>query len=89
MGRLLYGSGSGQCPALRWQATTQVYRCGAITDTAQLLHDRLPDLLVPAVPLLAWLLARLAPRWVAAGVGCDCAYEVQSQINSNQQDGAH
>lgn len=72
LGVLLSGRRSGACAAVRWQANSQQYRCGAITSAQEVLHARLPVFLHGAVPALAWLLARLARRWVAAGVGCDC-----------------
>ena len=72
LGRLLCGSRGGPCAALRWQSTGLVYRCGAITDATEVLRERLPKAgRIGAAPL-GWLLERLAPRWVAAGVGCDC-----------------
>jgi len=54
-----------------------MYRCGAITEPAAVLRSRLPVALQGAVPLLAGLLRRLARRWVAAGVGCDCAAQLE------------
>ena len=72
LGVLLSGRRSGACSALRWQAHGSQYRCGALTDAADVLHKCLPGFSQPALPMLAWLLARLGKRWVAAGVGCDC-----------------
>lgn len=72
LGVLLSGRRSGACAAVCWQASSQQYRCGAITSAQEVLRARLPVFLHGAVPALARLLARLARRWVAAGVGCDC-----------------
>lgn len=72
LGVLLSGRRSGACSALRWQPANRQYRCGAITSAQEVLRARLPTAIQGAVPPLAALLARLARRWVAAGVGCDC-----------------
>lgn len=69
MGMVLSGKRVGACSALRWDGAQRHYRCGALTDPAGVLP----------VPLrgLAGLLKRLARRWIAAGIGCDAALEVQ------------
>ena len=72
LGVLLSGRRNGVCSALRWHPVSQQYRCGAITSAPEVLRGRLPTFAHGAVPPLAALLARLAQRWVAAGVGCDC-----------------
>jgi len=72
LGVVLSGRRTGACDALRWQAATVQYRCGAITQAPEVLRIRLPGSVHVAVPLLARLLQRLARRWVAAGLGCDC-----------------
>jgi hypothetical protein len=72
LGVLLSGRRTGACAALRWHPDLQIYRCGAITEPLPVLLKRLPKLLHGLAPVLAWLMARLAHRWVAAGVGCDC-----------------
>lgn len=72
LGVLLSGRRRGACSALRWQPVSRQYRCGAITSTQEVLRARLPMFVHGAVPLLSALLARVARRWVAAGVGCDC-----------------
>ena len=72
MGVLLSGRRSGACSALRWQPVNHQYRCGAITSAQEVLRVRLPRFTHGATLPLAALLARLAQRWVAAGIGCDC-----------------
>lgn len=72
LGVLLSGRRRGACGALRWQPASRQYRCGAITRAQEVLRARLPTFAHGVVPLLAALLERLARRWVAAGVGCDC-----------------
>jgi hypothetical protein len=69
---LLSGRRSGSCLALRWQSDILLYRCGSITQPKELLAGLLPANLKWAAPLLAWVLERLARRWVAVGIGCDC-----------------
>jgi hypothetical protein len=64
---VLFLQRSGPCPALRWG----MYRCGAISDPKGVVLALLPQWLRFAAPILASMLSRLAPRWVAAGVGCD------------------
>ena len=66
----------GSCDALRWQADQRVYRCGAITAPMDVLRERLAGPFQVALPLLTWLLKRLARHWIAAGTGCD--FDAQS-----------
>jgi hypothetical protein len=84
LGVLLSGRRSGACSALRWQAAKLQYRCGAITQAQEVLRARLPAFAHPAVPLLGAMLARLARRWVAAGVGCDCDVPRPDRARSQQ-----
>ena len=60
---------SGPCAALVWSDDPSLYRCGLIAQPA--VH--LPRALAWAGPLLA----RLARRYIAAGVGCDCNLAVE------------
>lgn len=82
LGVVLSGRRTGACDALRWEANPPpvpggVYRCGAISQPAQVLSPALPKVLNTAIPVLAWGLGRLAKRWVAAGKGCDSSVEVE------------
>lgn len=72
LGVVLSGRRSGACAALRWHPLGRHYRCGALTEAPEVLRERLPGFAHFALPTLAWLLARVGPRWVAVGVGCDC-----------------
>lgn len=58
---------SGACAALSWNDESKVYRCGLIAEPQRYVG--------PA--WLARVAARLAPRWIAAGQGCDCDLEPQ------------
>ncbi|MEW5885439.1 MAG: hypothetical protein AB1735_01885 [Pseudomonadota bacterium] len=70
----------GACRSLRWDASQARYRCGALLRlpaAAQSGHQTMGLRL----PLGAWLRAlwnRLALRWIAAGSGCDCAWEAET-----------
>jgi hypothetical protein len=68
VGALLSRRRSGACVALSWSPTDSIYRCGLVDDAAALL----PAAWRGAAPLVA----RLAKRFIAAGVGCDCSLEV-------------
>jgi len=57
----------GPCVALLWYADEALYRCGIVTEPARFIG--------PA--WLARLASRFAPRWIAAGHGCDCDLEPQ------------
>jgi len=78
LGVLLSGYRQGACRALRWQADSGLYRCGAITVPREVLNERLPQWLHPLAALMAGSLGSLAKRWVAAGVGCDCDAELEN-----------
>jgi hypothetical protein len=64
LGVLASGRLHGPCAALTWVDEDRLYRCGLILRP----QDHLPGLLRRAAPLLA----ALARRCTAAGVGCDC-----------------
>lgn len=57
----------GACAALVWDERLALYRCGVVTDPARFIG--------PA--WLARVAAMFAPRWIAAGQGCDCDLEPQ------------
>ena len=71
LGIVLSGRRTGACAALRWDATQTRYLCGAISHSA--------DVLGPRWRWAAPVLGRWARRWVAAGIGCDAALEVERQ----------
>lgn len=77
LGMLLSRRRSGACQALRWDAAARQYRCGALTDTVAVLQMALPRGLRAVARPGAWLLSRLAGRWIAAGRGCDSSLLVQ------------
>lgn len=56
---------TGRCDALVWVAAEARYRCGLLL--APEAH----------VPLGASLVRVLAPRWIAAGRGCDSDVEIE------------
>lgn len=72
VGVLLSRRRDGACDALRWSEAESRYRCGLLSQPA----DVLPR------PLRPWALpiARAAHRWIAAGIGCDCDTEVEPQV---------
>jgi hypothetical protein len=78
LGRVLSGRRRGACAALRWES--DVYRCGAVSAPQAVLAQSLPRGLGWLARPLAWLLARLAGRWIAAGQGCDCSLEVERAL---------
>lgn len=57
----------GACAALRWHDGAGHYRCGLLS-APRSVWPRCPRPLEP-------LLRRLARRWIAAGLGCDCEAE--------------
>lgn len=71
----LSGRRTGACAALRWNPVTSSYNCGALTDSAAVLAAALPRVLRRMAVPLAPVLRRLAPRWIAAGKGCDSHLE--------------
>jgi len=67
LGMVLSGRRQGACSALRWADADKRYVCGAISDPAGVLPR--------PWRWAAFMLRRLAPRWVAAGQGCDADLE--------------
>lgn len=64
-GILLFHQRRGRCPALIW--TGDAYACRLVTEPDQALRW-----------LPKWLdktASRCFARWIAAGKGCDCAYD--------------
>jgi hypothetical protein len=79
LGVVLSGRRHGACVAVRWHEGERQYRCGALSEAVDVLHQVLPR---PLRRLAPWLspglapaLARLARRWIAAGQGCDSTVE--------------
>ena len=66
IGILVSARRCGACRALAWDDPAQRYVCGVLTGRRELL----PAWLRPIAP---WL-QRRAPRWIAAGSGCDCDF---------------
>lgn len=85
LGVLLSGRRTGACAALRWHGEALLYRCGAITCPGDVLRARLPRAWHGLVVPLSWLLGRLAPRWVAAGGGCDCDAQLEDAADDVAQ----
>lgn len=67
LGMLLSRKRRGACHALRWNETQSRYLCGAISA---------PDTVVRWAWAAPWL-ARLARRWIAAGIGCDARLSIE------------
>jgi hypothetical protein len=70
VGMLLSRRRHGACVALVWSEPAACYRCGLLVAPA----EQLPALLRPAAPLLQ----KMARRFIAAGIGCDCDIELES-----------
>ena len=75
VGVLLSGRSTGACRALRWQPAAARYTCGAITAPTEVVLVALPHRLAWLARPLASLLRWCAPRWIAAGTGCDSTLE--------------
>lgn len=86
LGQLLSRRRRGACAALRWDATTSLYRCGALLAPDAVLRAAIPVWLGRWMhPCLLPLLRRQAARWIAAGQGCDCSLEVERPAQSDRQ----
>jgi hypothetical protein len=68
LGMLVSRRRSGACAALAWSPPEQRYHCAMLSAP----HQVWPRLGRWAAPLIK----RLARRWIAAGLGCDCQAEV-------------
>lgn len=71
LGVILSRRRHGACVAVQWDKDLQQYRCGALSQPAEVLRLVLPAPLRRLAPGLSTGLARLAQRWIAAGQGCD------------------
>ena len=65
----------GACSALRWDAEAAAYQCGALVQSREVLAAALPALVLVCLPWLPKALRALAPRWIAAGKGCDSSLQ--------------
>lgn len=81
LGMLVSRRRQGACVALVWEADAALYRCGMISAPA----DQLPRLLRPLAPVLTPLLARLARRWIASGIGCDSNLETEAEAEPENE----
>lgn len=72
---VLSGASRGACSALRWEASLQRYRCGALVAPREVLQQAGYRWIRPLAGMLAPVLRRLAGRWIAAGQGCDSTIE--------------
>ena len=79
LGVILSRRRRGACVALRWDERQTRYVCGALAEPATVLPRWLRGL-APAF-------ARLVPRWIAAGRGCDAALETTHITNDGNQPG--
>lgn len=85
MGMLLSGRRRGACVALQWDPVARRYRCAAVVAPMEVVKRVLPGWLHASCAAGAALLSWLAPRWIAAGTGCDSSVLAQ---NVRQPDGA-
>lgn len=82
LGILLSGRRYGACDALRWEAASSQYRCGALSAPQSVVQQALPKALQWLTPALAWCLGHWAGRWIAQGVGCDSTMQAQPLADS-------
>ena len=73
VGMLVSRKRHGTCAALLWDAPTARYRCGMVDTPEKFVAPR----------WLSKLAGRWAPRWIAAGQGCDCDLTVESPPSSS------
>ena len=85
LGAVLSGRRSGACDALRWSDADHIYRCGAVGEPVAVLRAALPAFLCWLAQPLAWGLAKLAHRWIAAGTGCDCSIVPEPVASTTMQ----
>jgi hypothetical protein len=83
LGQLLSRRRQGACAALRWDAHSTRYVCGAVAYPRDVLQAALPAGLHWSLTLFLPVLRRMARRWIAAGTGCDCELEVLSRAESD------
>ena len=86
LGRLLSRRRQGSCRALHWDEGASRYRCGALSQPRVAVRAAWPGAPSWLVTVLGAVLRRLAPRWIAAGQGCDCDLEVVDGEDAPQSD---
>ena len=79
VGMVLSVKRQGACDALHWDVQLASYRCGALVRPVTVLREVLPRPLRGLSGALAPLLAAVARRAIAVGVGCDCDLQVMTQ----------
>ncbi|MDP2368937.1 hypothetical protein [Rhodoferax sp.] len=87
LGVLLTGRRRGACAAVQWDEMARHYRCAAVAAPTEALNRALPSWLHGASPVGAALLTRFAPRWIAAGTGCDSSVEANKGLSFPNRDG--
>ena len=87
LGVLLSGRRHGACVAVQWDEVVRHYRCAAVATPIEILNRVLPSWLHGASPFGATLLSRFAPRWIAAGKGCDSSVLTQNIDPANGNPG--
>lgn len=78
LGMLVSRRRRGACAALQWEPEAGRYRCGLMQGAQPLLRHWLPGPLSWLAPGLASILQGLAPRWIAAGTGCDSDLQAEA-----------
>ena len=71
LGMLVSRKRAGACEALRWSEQESRYRCGMVSDAA--------DVMGPRWGWAAPIVQRLARRWISAGSGCDAQLEASHE----------
>jgi hypothetical protein len=66
---------NGACVALQWDSVSRQYRCGAVANPQAMLVRVWPAVWWPVRKGFAFLLGKMALRWIAAGQGCDSSLE--------------
>lgn len=84
LGMVLSARRHGACIAVRWHRDAHQYRCGALSEPEEVLHDLLPRPLRRLAPWLSSGLARLAKRWIAVGEGCDSTVELDGPVATSE-----
>jgi len=88
VGMVLSAKRTGACHALHWDVQLASYRCGALVRPGEVLCEVLPRPLWGLSGALAPLLAAIARRAIAAGIGCDCDLQVMTQRDDPQAEPA-